>query len=209
MRSKSEEQRQIYNLARTALIHNHNQQIGVPSRRLVEERAAAAAAAKNNYSKHLLLLDRLATRTQGTSQQQLYNHNKVTSSTPSTSTLCTRGATIARGRVRDGEPIKDVEMERVFELCPKTSDIMAQLQDFQLVLLEVLQNGPNVITSLEIVHGDGDPSDVLLRYLCVSSHFLHLKAPRVGIIVEDMDRLFSSHVDTTATAGSTTTVPKI
>lgn len=71
MRPKSEEQRQIYNLARTALIHNHNQQIGVPSRRLVEERAAAAAAAaaaaKNNYSKHLLLLDRLATRTQGTS----------------------------------------------------------------------------------------------------------------------------------------------
>src|SRR5690242_8101221 len=82
-----------------------------------------------------------------------------------------------------GEPIKDAEMERVFELCPKTSDIMAQLQDFRPVLLEVLQNGPNVITSLEIVHGDGDPSDVLLRYLCVSSHFLHLKAPRVGIIV--------------------------
>lgn len=100
-------------------------------------------------------------------------------------------------------------MERVFELCPKTSDIMAQLQDFQLVLLEVLQNGPNVITSLEIVHGDGDPSDVLLRYLCVSSHFLHLKAPRVGIIVEDMDRPFSSHIGTTATAGSTTTVPMI
>lgn len=114
MRHKSEEQRQIYNLARTALIHNHNQQIGVPSRRLVEERAAAAATAKNNYSKHLLLLDKLATRTQGTSQQQLYNHNKDTSSTPSTSTLCTRGATIARGRVRDVRNLLSIHIYPLF-----------------------------------------------------------------------------------------------
>lgn len=109
-----------------------------------------------------------------------------------------------------GEPIKDAEMEeRMFGLCPTTSDITVQLQDFRPVLLDVLQSRPNVITSLEIVNGDGHPSEVLLRYLCVSPHLLHLKAPRVGIIVEDMDRPCSSHVDTTAAAGSTTTVPKI
>ncbi|KAK3806219.1 MAG: hypothetical protein JOS17DRAFT_767661 [Linnemannia elongata] len=109
-----------------------------------------------------------------------------------------------------GEPIKDTEIEeRMFGLCPTTSDITVQLQDFRLVLLDVLQSRPNVITSLEIVNGDGLPSEVLLRYLCVSPHLLYLKASKVGIIVEDMGRSSSSHVDAAATVESTTTVPKI
>ncbi|KAF9138881.1 hypothetical protein BGX30_008614, partial [Mortierella sp. GBA39] len=72
-------------------------------------------------------------------------------------------------------------------------NVRVKHQDLQ----DLLESQSNVIMSSEIVNGDGHPSEVLTRYLCVSPHLLHLKAPRVGIIVEDMDRPSSSHVDTT------------
>ncbi|KAF9148657.1 hypothetical protein BG015_009582, partial [Linnemannia schmuckeri] len=107
-----------------------------------------------------------------------------------------------------GKPIDDSEIEeRIFGLCPTIGNVTVQLQDFRPVFLDVLQSRSNIITSLEIVNGDGNPSEVLHRYLCVSPHLLHLKAPTTGITVEDMGRPFTSHVDAAAPAGSV--LPKI
>ncbi|KAG0289640.1 hypothetical protein BGZ96_006834 [Linnemannia gamsii] len=92
----------------------------------------------------------------------------------------------------------DIE-ERMFGLCPKTNVITVQLQDFSLTLLDLLQSRPNVITNLEIVNGDGNPSEVLHSYLCRSPHLLHLSARRVGIIVEDTGRLSTEDADSTTT----------
>lgn len=96
----------------------------------------------------------------------------------------------------------DIE-ERMFGLCPKTSVITVQLLDFSLTFLDLLQSRPNVVTTLEIVNGDGNPSEALHRYLCASPHLLHLNSRRVGVIVEDTGCLSTDDAD------STTTGPKI
>jgi hypothetical protein len=98
------------------------------------------------------------------------------------------------------QTMADVDIEeRVFGLCPKTSVVTIQLQDFSLTLLDVLRSRPNVITTMEIVNGDGNPSEVLHRYLCVSPHLLHLIARRVGIVVEDTGCLSTNDADSTTT----------
>ncbi|KAG0276088.1 hypothetical protein BGZ95_008021 [Linnemannia exigua] len=86
-----------------------------------------------------------------------------------------------------GQSIDDTEIEeRMFGLGPNATDITVQIQDFRPALLDVLGSRLNVITSLEIVNGDWVTSLELHRYLCESPHLLHLKAPRIAIIAEDL-----------------------
>ncbi|KAF9102829.1 hypothetical protein BGX29_004135 [Mortierella sp. GBA35] len=80
-----------------------------------------------------------------------------------------------------------VVQDEVFGVCPRSSDITIQVQDLTPSFVRMLTDRPNHVTCLENFARAPTPSVNLHQYLCASPHLLHLKAPKVGIIVDDMN----------------------
>ncbi|KAG0208035.1 hypothetical protein BGX33_006504 [Mortierella sp. NVP41] len=80
-----------------------------------------------------------------------------------------------------------VVQDEVFGVCPRSSDITIQVQDLTPSFVRMLTDRPNHVTCLENFARAPTPSVNLHQYLCSSPHLLHLKASKVGIIVDDMN----------------------
>lgn len=84
------------------------------------------------------------------------------------------------------EPMTPEFLSRLMEICPLKDEFFSW--DFPLEIVQVVQQLPNTITTLELAGpGKCRPDSTLHQYLCSSPQLLHLRAPGIEYLVNHMD----------------------